>query len=65
MRVISVKTEIEFNLSWAEQNTALFTGAINDIAKEYSYLEYKHSIDFSRKGFVTITCTRRADARRI
>jgi hypothetical protein len=59
MRVISVKTEIEFNLSWAKQNTKLFLDGIHDIAKEYSYIEFKRDIDFSREGFVTITCTRR------
>jgi hypothetical protein len=59
MKIRTVKVEIEFSLVWAEQNAKLFVDGINDIAKEYSYLEFKHDIDFSREGFVTITCTGR------
>jgi len=65
MQIKTVKVEIEFSLVWAEQNTKLFLDRIHDIAKEYPYTEFVHGIDFSREGFVTITCIRRIDARGI
>ena len=47
--------ELEMSRVWAESHPDLFVKAVNKFAVDWHWKEYKHDIDFSRNGFITLS----------
>lgn len=54
-----VKTECEISTGWARAYPALFTDKVLSFQTDYPASEFRHSIDFSRDGFITLTAERK------
>ncbi len=53
------RTEREVNFGWANNNPELFVATVKDFQKETPVTEWRHHIDLSRPGYVTLIATRR------
>jgi hypothetical protein len=53
------RTETEFNFNWAKENPELFVQNFQKFANEYPIDSWKHYLDLSRTGYVTIIANRR------
>lgn len=51
--------ELEISKMWAENHPNLFVQAVNKFAQDWHWKEFKHNIDFSRDGFITLNAIRR------
>lgn len=53
------RVETEFSAVWAKENPLLFTTMVFNMQTKYPVEQYTHTINFTRKGFVTIAAERK------
>lgn len=54
------QTETEFNLGWADNNPELFAQAVRAFQTKTPITHWRHHVDLSREGFITLMAYRRA-----